>query len=266
MDRPVVSLREALARSINRATVDLAMQVGIGAVADTARKFAFSSPLPPYPSLALGAVDVTPLELARAYCVFPAAGLLPSPVSLRDVFDEADQALTRRHMRITRIIAPERAFLMTSLLRSAVQQGTARSLADWGIGFPVAGKTGTTNDSRDAWFVGYTPDILILVWVGYDSGVSVHASGAQAALPIWADLASAIPHQITGADFAVPPGVVSRPVCARDGFPALDGDCTETATEWFLADHVPEDAPLLRRRGPSFQELMQKMKRAFHAD
>ena len=262
-DTPVVSLREGLARSVNRATVDLAMKVGIANVAQTARQFEFASPLPPYPSLALGAVDVTPLEIARAYCVFPAAGLLPNPISLRDVYDDGGQALTRRHMRVDRIIPPGRAFLTTSLLRSAVEKGTARSLADWGIGFPVAGKTGTTNNSRDAWFVGYTPDILILVWVGYDSGASVHASGAQAALPIWADLARAIPHQITGADFAVPPGVVSHPVCARDGFPALDGDCAETMTEWFLVDNVPADAPVLQRATTGFRQWMRKVKETF---
>ncbi|HSO21098.1 MAG TPA: transglycosylase domain-containing protein, partial [Desulfosarcina sp.] len=122
IDTPEVSLREALARSINRATVDLAMQVGIDQVAETARRFAFAAPLPPYPSLALGAVDVTPLEMARAYCVFPAAGLLPNPISLRDVYDDGGQALTRRHMRVARIIPPEHAFLMTSLLRSAVER------------------------------------------------------------------------------------------------------------------------------------------------
>ena len=266
LDTPVVSLREALARSINRATVDLAMKVGIAKVAQTARRFAFDAALPPYPSLALGAVDVTPLEMARAYCVFPAAGLLPNPISLRDVYDDGGQALTRRHMRVARIIPPAHAFLMTSLLRSAVEVGTARFLADWGIGFPVAGKTGTTNNSRDAWFVGYTPDILILVWVGYDSGASVHASGAQAALPIWAELARAIPHQITGADFAVPPGVVAHPVCARDGFAALEGGCTDTMTEWFLVDNVPADAPVLQRAATGLRRWIRKMKRPFHGN
>ena len=121
-----------------------------------------------------------PIELARAYCVFPRRGaLLPNPIGLRDVFDDQQQPLTQRHMTAQRVVSPAKAFLMTSLLRSVVTQGTARGLADWGIRFPVAGKTGTTNDSRDAWFVGYTPDILILVWVGYDNGASIHASGGR---------------------------------------------------------------------------------------
>ena len=262
LDTPVISLREALARSVNRATVDLAMRVGLDAVVRTARQFDFSTPLKSYPSLALGAVDVIPLELARAYCVFPAAGLLPNPIGLRDVFDDHQQPLTRRHMTVQRVVSPAQAFLMTSLLRSVVTQGTARSLADWGVRFPVAGKTGTTNDSRDAWFVGYTPDILILVWVGYDNGASIHASGAGAALPIWAELARAIPHQITGADFSTPPGVEAVTICARDGFAALNGGCGETMTEWFLEGQVPEAVARLKPPDSVFQRLMQTIKGA----
>jgi len=260
LDTPVISLREGLARSVNRATVDLAMKVGMDTVVRTAQQFEFSTPLEPYPSLALGAVDVAPIELARAYCVFPAAGLLPNPIGLRDVYDEHGQPLEQRHMRARRIIAPERAFLMTALLRSTVLHGTARALVDWGINFPVAGKTGTTNNSRDAWFVGFTPDILILVWVGYDSGASIHASGAGAALPIWAELARAIPHQITGGDFAVPPGVEERIICSRDGFPDFGGGCGETMSEWFLSENVPEDAALLSHPDSAFERLMRKFK------
>jgi len=262
LDTPVISLREALARSVNRATVDLAMRIGLDAVVRTAQSFGFSTPLKPFPSLALGAVDVIPLELARAYCVFPAAGLLPNPVGLRDVFDDRQQPLTRRHMTVRRVVSPARAFLMTSLMRSVVIHGTARGLADWGIQFPVAGKTGTTNDSRDAWFVGYTPDILILVWVGYDSGAPIHASGAGAALPIWAALARAIPHQITGADFSAPPGVEAVTICARDGFPALNGGCGETMTEWFPEGKVPEAAGRLEPPDSALQRLMQTIKGA----
>ena len=264
LETPVLSLREALARSVNRATVDLAMKVGLDEVVQTARQFAFSTPLAPYPSLALGAVDVIPLELARAYCVFPAAGLLPNPIGLRDVFDEGRQPLTRRHMNVRRVISPAKAFLMTSLLRSVVMQGTARRLADWGIQIPVAGKTGTTNNSRDAWFVGYTPDILILVWVGYDSGASIHASGAGAALPIWAELARAIPHQITGADFTAPPGVESRTICSQGGFPALDGGCEDTMTEWFLEGRVPAEADRLKPPVSPLRRLLQTIKGAIH--
>ena len=208
-----VSLRSALARSINLATVDLAMQVGLDRVVSTATSFGFSTPLKPYPSLALGACEVVPLELARAYCAFAADGVLPYPLSLKAVLDEEGTILERRHMRIRSVVSPAKAFIMCSMLKSAVTEGTARSLKNMGIVVPVAGKTGTTNGFRDAWFVGYTPDILALVWVGFDDGSSIHVAGSAAALPIWAELIKSIPQYISGNCFKVPPGVVKRIVC-----------------------------------------------------
>lgn len=257
--KPRLSLREALARSVNQASVDLAMQVGLEHVRDTAAAFGFTTPLHAYPSLALGALEVKPLELARAYCVFAAAGLEPFPLALREVRDEQGAVLERRHMTIARIVSPAQAYLMTSLLASAVRDGTAHGLADMGITIPVAGKTGTTNDFRDAWFVGYTPDLLALVWVGFDNGDPMLASGARAALPIWAALVRAIPHRLSGMDFHRPPGVVERTVCGADGFPAVDGTCTESLPEVFLADHLPAD---LREPTPGrlFRGIMKGVK------
>ena len=133
------------------------MQVGMGRIVETASAFHFSTPLKPYPSLALGAAEVIPLELARAYCAFAADGLLPYPLSLKEVSDEKGSVLDRRHMTVERVTSPEKAFIMTSMLRSVVTEGTARSLERMGVTFPAAGKTGTTNDFKDAWFVGFTP-------------------------------------------------------------------------------------------------------------
>jgi penicillin-binding protein 1B len=247
IDQPVVSMREALARSINRATVDLAMRVSLEKVVATARPFEFSSSLRPYPSLALGAVDLYPIELARAYCVFAANGTLPFPLGLRAVFDENGHLIEHRAMQLKRVIPPSRAFLITSMLQSVVQQGTGRSLAGLGIDFPVAGKTGTTNNYRDAWFVGYTPDLLTLVWVGYDDGGSLQVSGARAALPIWAAIMGAIPHQLSKADFIPPSDVLRYTVCTRNGFPDVSGDCREMGAEWFEVDHLPEDEEAFKK-------------------
>jgi len=107
---------------------------------------------------------------------------------VKAVIDEKGRVLEQRHMTIERVISPARAFIITSMLQSVITGGTARSLKQMGISFPVAGKTGTTNDYKDAWFIGYTPDILALVWVGFDDGDSIHATGSAAALPIWVDL------------------------------------------------------------------------------
>ena len=245
-----VRLRDALARSINLATVDLAMQVGLDHVVNTAKSFRFSTPVKALPSLSLGAFELIPLELARAYCAFAADGVLPYPLSLKGVLDEDGQVLDRRHMTIERVISPTKAFIMSSMLRSAVRSGTARSLNNMGISFPVAGKTGTTNSYRDAWFIGYTPDILALVWVGFDHGGSVHAAGSAAALPIWAEFMKAIPQHVSGSWFQVPPGVVRRTVCSQSGQLAFRGACPEPIEEFFLADNVPEsECPIHQRAG-----------------
>jgi penicillin-binding protein 1B len=253
-EAPVVSLQEGLARSINRATVDLAMTVGLEAVVRTARDFGFSTDIQPFPSLALGAVEVYPLELARAYCALAASGVEPYPLSLREVNDDQGRLLEQRHVQVHEATTPAKAFLITSMLQSAVTHGTARGLLNRGVSIPVAGKTGTTNDFRDAWFIGYTPDILILVWVGFDNGDTLHLAGSQAALPICADILRNIPHQLSGADFSPPQGAVQAPVCQRDGFPELDGGCDNVADMWFLADNVPEDAPpLANARAPWYR-------------
>ena len=123
---------------------------------------------------------------------------------------------------------------MNDLLRSVVTEGTARSLKALGVDWPVAGKTGTTNNSRDAWFVGYTPNILALVWVGFDNGDPINATGARAALPIWAELMTAVPQYVSGEWFDKPPGVVQRRVCADSGKLAVEENCPHPVEELFL--------------------------------
>jgi len=236
-----ISVRSALAKSINLATVDLAMRVGLDHIAATANLFGFSIPVNPYPSVSLGAYEVNPLNLARAYCAFAADGVLSFPLALKEVLDENGNVLEQRHTSIKRVISPAKAFIISSMLRSVVLEGTARSLKDMGILFPVGGKTGTTNHFKDAWFVGYTPDILALVWVGFDDGSSIHASGARAALPIWAELIKASPRFVSGNWFKVPPGVIKRTVCSESGQLAEENRCPHPVEEYFLTDNVPTD-------------------------
>jgi penicillin-binding protein 1B len=255
-----VSLRTALARSINTATVDLAMKVGVDAVVRTASAFRFSTPLQPYPSLALGASEVIPLELARAYCSFAADGLLPVPLSLRDVSDENGRILNQRHLKVEQVTSPSKAFIMNSLLHSVVAEGTAVSLKNFGISQPVAAKTGTTNDSRDAWFVGYTPDVLALVWVGFDDGTPMQGTGASAALPIWADLMNRIPQYLSGNWFRRPQGVVDRVVCSESGEIAVPGRCPQPVKEIFLEELTPtEPCPIHGDKNP-FERFFEEVK------
>ncbi len=260
--RYTVSLRTALTMSYNLATVDLAMKTGLEHVVDTAHKFHFSTPLKAYPSLALGAFEVIPLELARSYCVFAADGVQPYPLSLKGVVDENGKTLEQKHLQIERLIPPQKAFMMNFMLQSVVTAGTARSLKNRGIFWPVAGKTGTTNDFKDAWFVGYTPDILALVWVGFDNGDSILATGSSAALPIWAELMNSIPRYISEAGFKVPPGVEKRTICDVTGLLANQNACPQPVEEYFLAEKIPtEHCPLHSKSG--LKDLITGVKKLF---
>jgi penicillin-binding protein 1B len=184
-------------------------------------------------------------------------------LTLKAVVDEDGTMLERRHMTIKSVVSPAKAFIMSSMLRSAVTEGTARSLGNMGVTVPVAAKTGTTNGFRDAWFVGYTPDILALVWVGFDDGSSLHAPGSIAALPIWADLIKSMPQHISGDWFKTPPGVVKRIVCAESGQLAIAGSCPEQKEEVFLVDTAPVDpCPLHEPVGP-FKKIIQGVKDLF---
>ncbi|NTV32812.1 MAG: PBP1A family penicillin-binding protein [Deltaproteobacteria bacterium] len=242
-----ISMRDALSKSVNRATVDLAMKLGLDPVVKTASVFGFSTPLEPYPSIALGAFEVVPLELARAYCAFAADGILPVPLSLKEVLDESGKILERRHMSVQGVTTPGKAFLITSMLRSTVEQGTARSLKDMGIRFPAAGKTGTTNEFKDGWFVGYTPEVMALIWVGFDDGTSLQAPASALTLPLWADLMSAIPHHVSGSWFKTPPDIVVETVCKESGQRALASGCPLTLEEYFLAENTPKERCTLHR-------------------
>ncbi len=258
-----VSLRTALTKSINIATVDLAVRLGMDHVIRSAKAFGFSTPLEPFLSISLGAAEVIPIELARAYCPFAAEGVLPYPLLMKSVADEKGNVIEQRHMEIEQVISPAKAFIMSSMLRSVVEEGTARSLKDWGIGFPVAGKTGTTSEFRDAWFVGYTPDILALVWVGFDNEESIHATGSSAALPIWADLIKAVPQYVSEEWFRVPPGVVKRRICLESGQLAVPGICPHQMEEFFLTQNAPqEECPIHRPKG-LFQRFIGRMKDLF---
>ncbi len=258
-----ISMRDALSKSVNRATVDLVMRLGLDPVVNTASAFGFSTPLKPYPSIALGAFEVVPLELARAYCVLAADGVLPNPLSLKDVADEKGEILERRHTSVQSVTTPGKAFLITSMLRSAVEQGTARSLKDMGIHFPVAGKTGSTNDFKDGWFVGYTPEIMALIWIGFDDGTSLQAPASALTLPIWADLMNSIPQHMSGSWFKAPPDIVVETVCKESGQLALAPGCPETMEEVFLAENPPKESCTLHRGLGLFEGVIKGVKDLF---
>ena len=184
-----VTLRQALAQSANAATVRVSRAVGEGRVADRARQNGIGSRLQAVPSIALGAVEVTPLELVAAYAPFANGGLRVTPRLVRRV-ERSDKSLLWASVVTTSpVMDPRDAFQLTSMLRSVVDEGTGRAVRAAGITGPVAGKTGTTNNGTDVWFVGYTPTLVAGVWFGYDTPHTLGdaANGGRYAAPAWAD-------------------------------------------------------------------------------
>lgn len=185
--RGPVTAQKALEESLNVPTVRAAQMVGLEAVVAAARDAGIESSLKPYPSLALGAQEVTPLEMASAYATLANGGIRSTPAIVEAVLDSRGSSITARERRSERSIPASAAYLVTVGLQGAVDRGTAASARALGFTGTAAGKTGTTDDYRDSWFVGYTPDLVALVWIGFDDGATTRLAGAVAALPIWVD-------------------------------------------------------------------------------
>ena len=187
----LITVRQALERSSNAAAVRLAQAAGLDRVVRTARDVGFTSRMTPVPALALGSFEVTPLELAAAYAALANGGRPVSPLGVRTIGGRTDASATLAAL-VRRAAAsppsrPEEAYLVTHLLRGVVDRGTGAAARALGLVGAAAGKTGTTNDTRDAWFAGYSPRLVAVVWIGFDDGTPLGLSGARAALPIWTD-------------------------------------------------------------------------------
>jgi penicillin-binding protein 1A len=198
-----ITLRRALAGSRNVPAVKLAERVGINSVVDMAKRFGITTPLPPYLPLALGAADMKLLEHVSAFTVFPNDGIRIDPHMIRRVTSYDGALLEEAHPEVHDVISPEVAHTMTAMLEEVVQFGTAIKAKS--IGRPAAGKTGTTQDFTDAWFIGFTPQITAGVWVGYDDkqiSLGKRESGALAALPIWMEFVEKGMAGIPVVDFA----------------------------------------------------------------
>jgi penicillin-binding protein 1A len=221
-----ITLRRALAQSRNIPTLRLADRVGIKTVIDYARRFGITSNLPPYLPVALGAAEVTLLEQTSAYSVFPNDGVRLTPRYITKVTDYDGRVLEEDFPEVKDVISSRTARVMTAMLQEVVQHGTAVSAASTKL--PLAGKTGTTNDFTDAWFVGFSPNITCGVWIGYDEKKTLGAkeSGAHAALPMWIDFMKiALAGKDPGA-FQPPPATSTNPAALKidtpDAAPAED--------------------------------------------
>jgi penicillin-binding protein 1A len=222
----VITLRRALAQSRNIPALKIADRLGIRIVIDYAHRFGITSNIPPYLPVALGSAEVTLIEQTAAFSVFPNDGVRLNPRYLTRVTDYEGRVLEENFADVKDVVASRTARIMTSMLEGVVQFGTARSATS--LKLPLAGKTGTTNDFTDAWFVGFSPTTTCGVWIGFDEkkSLGVKETGARAALPIWIDfMKSALAGKEPG-QFPPPPppapSAVSPHVDTPDTAPAED--------------------------------------------
>lgn len=243
--RGEVTARQALEESLNVPTVRAAMQVGLDKVIETARDCGIESPLPPLPSLALGAAEVVPLELAAAYGAFSQGGIGVTPWIIRAVTDNNGERMAGRGVERRRSLSPQSAYLVDDLLRGVFERGTARSFVS-GFRGVAAGKTGTTDGTRDSWFVGYSGDLLALVWVGYDDNSRTGLTGATGALPIWAEFMKSFVAQVRPPRAAKPHDMVRVLIDTESGLVA-GARCPSVRAEWFVPGTEPKEECKLHR-------------------
>jgi 1A family penicillin-binding protein len=236
-----VTLRRALTLSANAATVRVSQTIGQTSIIAAARRNGIASPIPSVPSIALGAVDVTPLELVTAYAPFANGGRRVHPRLVTRIEAPDGTLLWSTEIETAPVLDPRDAYEITAMLRSVVDYGTGRTLRDLGVTGPVAGKTGTTNEGNDVWFVGYTPSLLAGVWFGYDTPrpIAYGASGGHFAAPAWADFYLNGWRERPGAEFVVPDGMVMRVIDPESGMLATEF-CPRRQREWFKPGSEPQ--------------------------
>ncbi len=212
-----VTMRHALVNSLNVVTVDMAMRVGLQRVASLAEGFGLPRP-EAYPALALGTTETTPLEIAAAYTAFANGGLYVKPTAIAHASDETQPSYNQQHVALQQqVINPSTAYMITDMLTGVIKQGTARAARGAFKDVAVAGKTGT---SRDGWFVGYTPNLVCAVWVGFDDNVPLGLTGAHSALPAWTEFvkgAVELRPELGGEAFARPDSITVVDIDSETG-------------------------------------------------
>jgi penicillin-binding protein 1B len=240
-----VTLRDAMVHSLNVVTVEVAMEVTIGRVMNLAAKAGLPRVAHAYPAMALGTAEATPLQVASAYTSFAANGTRTAPLAIDRITTGNGTTIAQPSAQKNEVLRPEIAYVMTSFMKDVVNRGTGAPIRARGFKFNVAGKTGT---SRDGWFAGYTPDLVCVVWVGFDDGSQLGLTGAASALPIWADFMSTalnVHPEWTG-DWQMPEGVHQADIDPTTGQLAK-ADTTTKRPELFIGGTLPgsekTDAP-----------------------
>jgi penicillin-binding protein 1B len=232
-----VTMRQAITKSLNVATIKFAEKVGFGKITDLAHRLGLNEAIKPYPAMAIGAFEVTPLEMVRAYTAFATDGTLSDLVPISKAVDTTGKTVFAMESKTKRVLSPQVTFMMTSLLQSVMNEGTGAGVRAAGFSLPAAGKTGT---SRDGWFAGYTPDLLCIVWVGFDDNRELNLPGAQSALPIWAAfMKKAVTlRPLNHEEFPVPDGIAQIEIDPTTGLLATE-HCLARQMEYFIKGTEP---------------------------
>jgi penicillin-binding protein 1B len=234
-----VTLRQALAHSRNIVAIKTAEATGYARVAALWKRVGVGTPALAVPSIALGVFEVSPLEIATAFTMFTNSGSI-RPLSAITRIDVGNKSTTMKPAPLKSVARPEPTYLVTNMMRSVVNEGTAAQIRTAGFSLDVAGKTGTTNDQRDAWFVGFTPELLTVVWVGFDNNQPIGLSGSQAALPVWLNFTRRALAARPSVPFNQPEGLVTAEIDRDTGGLATPA-CPRTMTETFLPGTEPRE-------------------------
>jgi penicillin-binding protein 1B len=233
-----VTVRDALIHSLNVATVKVAEMIGYQRVVDLARQMGLGTNIQPTPAVALGAYEMTPIDVAAGYTAFASGGTRAEPLFIRSVVS-ADGDVEETTQPTTRpVLDPRVAFLVTSLMEDVINHGTGFPVRQLGFTNPAAGKTGT---SRDGWFAGYTSNLLCVVWVGFDDNRDLGLAGGAAAAPIWGEFmkrAVQLPAYHNTEDFQPPAGITEESVDPQSGQLATPM-CTQVTQEYFITGSEP---------------------------
>ena len=236
-----VTVRTVVEKSLNVPTVRVAMATGLPRIVELAAAMGVASRPAPVPAVALGAVEVTPLEMATIYSVLASGGVRHPAHGLRGVLGPGGEAMSGTALPPPeRVLEPEVAYVVTDLLRGVLDRGTGAAARSMGLQDRLAGKTGTTNDRRDSWFAGYSPDRTTVVWVGYDEPVATRLSGTRAALPIWTRFTFAVRPEGGYAEPVRPAKVVTALIDPLSGGLATDR-CPRVEREVFVAGATPQE-------------------------
>jgi penicillin-binding protein 1B len=234
----VITFRRALAHSRNIAAIKVAEQAGYERVSEFWKRLRIGTPPKAYPSIALGVFEATPFEIATAYTMFPNLGIVKPLRHIERIDSGGDEVKLKPRAAPRGVAASDTTFLVLSMMRSVINEGTGAGARSAGFTLDAAGKTGTTNDLRDAWFAGFTPDLLTVVWVGFDENQPLGLSGSQAALPIWTQFMTRALSGRTGAQFEVPDGISFVDIDPASGKLATPA-CPRTFREAFRVGTEP---------------------------